>query len=61
MQIFIKTLSGTTLTLNVNRSDTVLALKREIYNRTETPPDMQRIIFAGKQLEEDISLMEYNV
>jgi hypothetical protein len=48
MQIFIKRLIGTTITLNVNRSDTVLDLKLELEKRIGDPPDTQRIIYAGK-------------
>ena len=48
MQIFIKTLTGKTLTLNVNRSDSVMVVKQEIEKRIDAKPEFQRIIFAGK-------------
>ncbi|KAK7108511.1 polyubiquitin-like [Littorina saxatilis] len=61
MQIFVKSLIGKTVTLDVNASDTVLQLKRQVEEREEIPPDMQRLIFNGKQLEDERTLASYNI
>jgi hypothetical protein len=62
MQIFIRALSGKTITLNVNRSDTVLSLKEVIRDREGILLSDLTLIFAGKQLlDDDRTLMDYNI
>lgn len=60
-QIFIKTLQGKTMTLDVNNNDSILSIKDKIFEKEGIPVDQQRLVFNGKQLEDDNTIQDYGI
>ena len=60
-QIFVKSISGQTRTVEVQGSDTVRSIKQKISEKEGISADQQRLIFAGKNLEDDKQIQDYNL
>jgi ubiquitin C len=61
MQIFVKTLTGSTITLNVESSDSVEAVKQKIQDIAGIPPDQQRLVYASVEMLDGMTLADYNI
>jgi ubiquitin len=61
MQLFIKTLQGTTVTVDVEADEPIANIKKKIHEKQGVPVDQQRLIFSGKELQDDKTCSDYNI
>ena len=60
-QIFIRSLTGKSVTLDCTKEDTILSIKNKITRKENIPIDQQRLIYAGKQLEDNKTIKDYDI
>lgn len=61
MHIFIKTVSGKTITLEVETNESILNIKEKVYDKEKIPVEDQRLIFGAKQLDDGKTLIDYEI
>ena len=61
MQIFVKTLTGRTINVEVEKTDSIQRVKERIHDKEGVPVGQQKLIFAGRQLEDDHTISDYHI